>query len=124
VAALQHYFSGAQLVSWRAAYDRRWAKAKFLRCPTNLGNRFPQLIGYLGNHHAVTVGRYDIPGPAIAQGYGCIVILLVYLSATGMRKEKYCWARRKYPATGWLPDDYQIAEDLLLMIDIETRSEE
>jgi hypothetical protein len=85
---------------------------------------FPQLTGYLGNHHAVAVGRYDIPGPAIAQGYGCIVILLVYLSATGMRKEKYCWARRKYPATGWLPDDYQIAGDLLLMIDIETRSEE
>jgi hypothetical protein len=50
--------------------------------------------------------------------------LLVYLSATGIRKEKHSWARRKYPATGWLPDDYQIAEDLLLMIDIETRSEE
>jgi hypothetical protein len=36
-----------------------------------------------------------------------------------MKKEKYCRARGKYPATEWLPDDYQIAEDLLLMIDIE-----
>jgi hypothetical protein len=40
-----------------------------------------------------------------------------------MRKENIAGARRKYPATGWLPDDYQIAEDLLLMINTETRSE-
>jgi hypothetical protein len=32
-----------------------------------------------------------------------------------MRKENIAGARRKYPATGWLPDDYQIAEDLLLI---------
>jgi hypothetical protein len=87
-------------------------------------DRFPQRTGYLGNHHAVIVGNATFPAASIEQRYSCIVILLVYLSATGMRKEKYCCARRKYPATGWLPDDYQIAEALLLMIDIETRSGE
>jgi hypothetical protein len=87
-------------------------------------DRFPQLTGYLSNHHAVIVGNTTFPAASIEQRYSCIVILLVYLSATAMRKEKYCCARRKYPATGWLPDDYQIAEVLLLMIDIETRSGE
>jgi hypothetical protein len=87
-------------------------------------DRFLQLTGYLGNHPRLLSIDTTFPAAPIEQGYGCIVILLVYLSATGTRKEKYCWARRKYPATGWLPDDYQIAEDLLLMIDIETRSEE
>jgi hypothetical protein len=63
------------------------------------------------------------PAAPIEQHDGCGVILLIYLSATGMRKENIAGARRKYPATGWLPDDYQIAEDLLLMINTETRSE-
>jgi hypothetical protein len=82
-------------------------------------DRLPQLAGYLGNHHTVIVGNTTFPAASIEQRYSCKVILLVYLSATGIRKEKHSWARRKYPATGWLPDDYQIAEDMLLMIDIE-----
>jgi hypothetical protein len=56
------------------------------------------------------------------QRYGRVVILPVYPSATGMCQEKYRWDAREIGnrmVTGWLPDDYQIADDLLLMIDIE-----
>jgi hypothetical protein len=86
-------------------------------------DRFPQLTGYLGNHQAVIVVLYNIPGRTyrttrwLRSHFGGISFSHRYA------KGEYCRARRKYPATGWLPDDYQIAEDLLLMINTETRSE-
>jgi hypothetical protein len=48
----------------------------------------------------------------------------MYPSVTGMRKEEYCRGAQEISGDGWLPDDYQIAEDLLLMIVTEARSEE
>jgi hypothetical protein len=40
MAAPQDYFNGAQPVSWRAAYDRRWPKAKFPSLRNRLGKAF------------------------------------------------------------------------------------
>jgi hypothetical protein len=87
-------------------------------------DRFSRLIGYFGNQSAVIVVLYNIPGRTYRRTRWLHSHSARISVSHRYAKGEILLGAQEYPATEWLPDDYQIAEDLLLMIDTETRSEE
>jgi hypothetical protein len=61
----------------------------------------------------------SFPAAPLKQRYGRVVILPVYPVSRRCTPEEMFLGRAGKTATGWLPADYQIAEDLLLMVDVE-----